>query len=195
VTADLPDGLLIRCMADESLLAQLLVEKFADHQPIYRQSEKMAREGIYISRQQLNKWMLRAGMALKPIYDLMLTAILESGNIFYDETPIKMLKPGKGKTHQAYMWVIAGGLSSNPAYRIYDFATNRRHINAATMLRHYSGVLHSDKYGAYEALARRETITWAPCWAHIRRKFIEAETGDPTLSRLGLKKDWRSFQA
>jgi hypothetical protein len=98
------------------------------------------------------------------------------------------------KTHQAYMWVIAGGLSSNPAYRIYDFATNRRHINAATMLRHYSGVLHSDKYGAYEALAKRETITWAPCWAHIRRKFIEAETGDPPFRDWVLKKSGDLFK-
>jgi len=90
-----------------------------------------------------------------------------------------MLSPGKGKTHQAYMWVLVGGKASNPEYRIYDFCTNRCHYNAAEMLKGYHGVLHSDKYGAYEALASKKQLIWCPCWAHIRRKFIEAESGDP----------------
>lgn len=96
-TADLPESLLTRCQADESLLADILVKKFADHLPLYRQSEIMNREGIYISRQTLCQWVLRAGMALKPLYNEMVGQILKSGNIFYDETPIQMLAPGKGK--------------------------------------------------------------------------------------------------
>jgi hypothetical protein len=89
-----------------------------------------------------------------------------------------MLAPGKGKTHQAYMWVLVGGASGNPSYRLYDFSINRCHENAATMLKNYRGVLHSNKYGAYEALAYKKQLVWCPCWAHIRRKFIEAESGD-----------------
>ena len=108
-TADLPEGLLNRCQADESLLADILVKKFGDHLPLYRQSEIMSREGIYISRQILCQWVLRTGLALKPLYNEMLVKVLESGNIFYDETPIDMLSPGKGKTHQATMWVLVGG--------------------------------------------------------------------------------------
>src|SRR5690606_37343802 len=77
-----------------------------------------------------------------------------------------------------------GGQSTDPAYRIYDFCTNRRHANAANMLKGYYGILHSDKYGAYEALASKKQLTWCPCWAHIRRKFIEAESGDPPF------RDW-----
>ncbi len=176
-TADLPESLLNRCQADESLLADILVKKFGDHLPLYRQSEIMSREGVYISRQILCQWVLRSGIALKPLYDEMIIQILKSGNIFYDETPIKMLAPGKGKTHQAYMWILVGGQSSNPSYRIYDFQTNRCHHHAAKMLKDYQGVLHSDKYGAYEALANQKKLIWSPCWAHIRRKFIEAETG------------------
>lgn len=177
-TAELPESLLNRCQADESLLADILVKKFGDHLPLYRQSEIMSREGIYISRQLLSKWVLRAGIALKPLYDEMLLHVLASGNVFYDETPIDMLDPGKGKTHQAYMWVLVGGKSANPSYRIYDFRTNRCHYNAAELLKGYHGVLHSDKYGAYEALANKKLLTWCPCWAHIRRKFVEAESGD-----------------
>lgn len=184
LTAELPDALLTRCQADESLLAEILVRKFGDHLPLYRQSEIMARSGVHISRQTLCQWVLRAGSALKPLYNEMLAQILKSGNIFYDETPVKMLAPGKGKTHQAYMWILVGGQSADPAYRIYDFCTNRRHANAANMLKGYYGILHSDKYGAYEALASKKQLTWCPCWAHIRRRFIEAESGDPPF------RDW-----
>jgi transposase len=184
VTAQLPDTLLDRCQADESLLADILVRKFGDHLPLYRQAEIMAREGIYISRQQLSKWLLRAGTALKPLYNELFTQLLATQNIFYDETPIDMLYPGKGKTHQAYMWTLVGGKSNNPGYRIYDFRTDRCHFNAAERLKGYHGILHSDKYGAYEALANKKLLIWCPCWAHIRRKFVEAQNGDPKF------RDW-----
>ena len=178
VTADLPESLLPRCQADESLLAELLVSKFCDYLPLYRQSEIFGREKVFISRQIMSQWTLRAAIALKPLYNVMLSLVLKSGNIFYDESPIMMLAPGTGKTHQAYMWVLVGGNSSDPGYRIYDFRTNRRHENAATMLKGYKGRLHSDKYGAYEALATQRGLVWCPCWGHVRRKFIEVESGD-----------------
>lgn len=187
-TAELPDSLLNRCQADESLLAEVLVKKFCDHLPLYRQSEIMARDRVFISRQILSQWTLRAGLALKPLYNELIKEVLKSDNIFYDETPVDMLAPGKGKVHQAYMWVIVGGRSSNPGYRIYDFSTNRRHYNAEKMLRGYSRVLHSDKYGAYESLANQKKLTWCPCWSHIRRKFIEAEVGDPVFREWVLRK-------
>ncbi len=179
VTASLPESLLTRCQADESFLADIIVRKFCDHLPLYRQSEIMSREGIKISRQILCQWVLRAGMALKPLYKVMLEQVLKSNNVFYDETPIDMLDPGKGKTHQAYMWVLVGGKAADPSYRIYDFCTNRCHYNAAELLEGYNGVLHSDKYGAYESLANKKQLIWCPCWSHIRRKFIEASSGDP----------------
>jgi transposase len=99
-----------------------------------------------------------------------------------------MLMPGKGKTHKAYMWVLAGGQSANPAYRIYDFQTSRCHHHATNMLKGYHGVLHSDKYGAYEALANKKELIWCPCWSHIRRKFFEAESGDLEFRNWVLRK-------
>jgi transposase len=74
--------------------------------PLYRQAEIMSRERINISRQILCQWTMRSSLALKPLYDLMITRILKSDNIFYDETPVSMLAPGRGKTKQAYMWVL-----------------------------------------------------------------------------------------
>lgn len=86
--------------------------------------------------------------------------------------------PGTGKTHQGYMWVIAGGREKDPPNRVYYFKTDRKHCNAVDLIGDYSGILHSDKYGAYEKLAAGKKIKWCPCWSHIRRKFFEAETGD-----------------
>ena len=187
-TAFLPEALLTRCQADESFLADLLVKKFADHLPLYRQSEILAREGISISRQILSQWVIRSSLALKPLYNEMSKQVLKSDNIFFDETPLDMLAPGKGKTHQAYMWVLVGGKAANPAYRIYNFRTNRCHRNAEEILKGYRGVLHSDKYGAYETLANQKQFIWCPCWAHIRRKFFDAEAGDPAFRAWVLRK-------
>lgn len=189
LVAPIPECLLNRCQADESLLADIITKKFADHLPLYRQAEMLAREGISISRQTLCQWLLRAGNALKPLYDEMVHKIIESGNIFVDETPISMQDPGKGKVTQAYMWVMVGGNERDPPYRIYDFYTNRKHANAEKLIEgSYNAVLHSDKYGAYEALANAKKIIWCPCWTHIRRKFFEAESGDPEFRQWVLRK-------
>lgn len=188
ITAELPDSLLTRCQADESFLADILTKKFADHLPLFRISEGLGREGIFISRQILAKWVVRTGLALKPLYEVMKSQILASGNAFIDEIPISMLDPGKGKTHQAYMWVMVGGKKVDPPYRIYNFRKDRSHNNAKELLCDFRGVLHSDKYGAYEKLANSKQLTWCPCWAHIRRKFIEAESGDLAFKQWVLRR-------
>lgn len=187
-TAPLPETLLNRCLADESFLADVMTKKFGDHLPLYRIAEMLSRDGIGISRQILSKWVVRVGHALMPLYEEMKTQLLKSGNIFIDETPINMLEGGKGKCHQAYMWILAGGHSAIPCYRVYSFQTNRNHCHAEDLLKGYHGILHSDKYGAYEKMAEKKQITWAPCWAHIRRKFVEAESGDPPFRDWVLRK-------
>jgi transposase len=188
VSADLPDSLLPKSKVDESFVADILVKKFADHLPLYRQAEMLAREGIQVTRQLLAQWVVKSGFALKPLYDKMAKLVLESNNVFVDEVPVDMLSPGKGSVQQAYMWVLVGGKQANPAYRIYNFRVDRRHIHAEKLLESYQGVLHSDKYGAYEKLATRKLFTWCPCWVHIRRKFFEAEGGDPEFRDLVLRK-------
>ena len=77
------------------------------------------------------------------------------------------------------MWVLVGGKSVDPAYRIYDFQKDRKHKHAAELLKGYQGIVHSDKYGAYEELAKKKQIIWAPCWSHIRRKFFESANDPP----------------
>jgi hypothetical protein len=74
------------------------------------------------------------------------------------------------------MWVLVGGQEKDPYYRIYNFKLNRNHEHALEILKDYNGVVHSDKYGAYEQMANKKLFVWCPCWSHIRRKFIESQT-------------------
>ena len=113
LTADLPDSLLPKCRADDSLLAEIVTKKFADHLPLTH-AEILGREGIKISRKLLSQWVIRSAIALKPLYDEMLKRVLSSKNIFIDETPVKLWEPEKCK--QAYMWVVVGGCEANPPY-------------------------------------------------------------------------------
>lgn len=192
--AELPESILNRCQADDSFLADLLVKKFADHLPLYRISEILGRENINVSRQLLSQWVLKSALALKPLYDEMQRQILSNDFIYIDESPVKMLDPGAGQTKFIYMWVLCGGQPDNPAYRVFNFRTNRQHSNAEQILKGFSGFLHSDKYGAYEVLAQRKQFTWCSCWVHIRRKFIEAEHGDPEFRKMVLEKIGNLFE-
>jgi transposase len=151
-TAELPDGIIPKCRADESLLAEIITQKFADHLPLYRIAERMERDGIGISHKLLSQWVIRCGMALKPLYNVMVAKILESQNVFIDESPVKL--QAKGQCDTAYMWVLVGGNESNPPYRAYDFRPDRRHDHVLEMLQGYRGVLHSDKYGVRHEVAQ-----------------------------------------
>jgi hypothetical protein len=154
--------------------------------PLYRICEELQRHRITISRKLLSQWVIRCGMALMPLYKEMKKLILQSGNIFIDETPVKIQE--KVKCNTGYMWVIVGGHGADPPYRIYDFRENRCHDNVIDILSDYRGNLHSDKYGAYERLGQLKIVNWCPCYSHIRRKFFEAETGDPIFRQWVLRK-------
>ena len=188
LTAPLPDSIIDRCPADESLLASVLTAKFADHLPLYRQVQMLRRSDVHISRQTLSKWVLSLAAGLAPLYEAMKTRVLGSGVVFVDESPISLQTPGKGHCKKAYMWVYAGGGGGDPPYRFFEFCTSRSHAHVEQTLEGYQGILHSDKYAAYEKLAKRETIQWCPCMAHVRRKFVEAEGGDSELRRRILRK-------
>ena len=191
LTAELPDSIISRCRADESFLAEILTRKFADHLPLYRISEILTRQGIGISRKLLSQWVVRIGLALKPLRNEMLKQILESKNIFVDETTVRFIEK---KSKQGYLWTICGGNASDPPYRIYNFTENRKHEHILQVLKSYKGVVHSDKYGAYLKLAQKNDIIWAPCWAHIRRKFFEAKIGDVSFKEWVLEKIQKLFK-
>jgi transposase len=186
LSSELPPTIFPKCRADDSLLAEILVKKFADHLPLYRISEILFRDGIGISRKLLSQWVVYCGNALTPLYNEMVKQVLLSGNIFVDESPINV--QSKSSVKKGFMWVIVGGNEENPPYRIYDFREDRKHENIFDILKDYKGVFHSDKYGAYVSLSKKENIMWCPCWVHIRRYFFEAESGDPEFRAWVLRK-------
>jgi len=185
-TAELPSSLIPRCRADESFLATIITQKYADHIPLYRISEMFERNGLKISRKLLSQWTTRIGLELEPLYKEIRRKIMSCQTLFIDESPLKM--QAKKKTKQVYMWVLA----SAEGYRLYDFRESRCHHHAFELLEGYKGVVHSDKYGAYALLAQQKKIIWSPCWAHIRRKFFEAQN-DPPFREWVLKKIQKLF--
>lgn len=179
IIASMLDSLLPKCRADESLLADIITRKFVDHLPLYRIAESFSRDGIAISRRLLSQWVLATGLALKPLYQTMKKRILESERIHIDESPVDIFD--SPKVRQGYMWVLVGGNSADPPYRYYEFYESRKHSHLEELIGSYKGIIHSDKYGAYETYIRKNGNTWCPCFAHIRRKFFEAEMGDLSL--------------
>jgi len=177
--ASMPDSILPKCRADDSLLAEIVTRKFVDHLPLYRLEEGFLRDQIFIHRRVLSQWVVSIGITLKPLYDVMKKRILEEDRLHIDETPVDLLD--SPKISQGYMWVLVGGVGADPPYRFYEFHEDRKHNHVEEMLGSYAGIIHSDKYGAYETFVRKHGNVWCPCFAHIRRKFYEAEVGDRPL--------------
>ena len=176
VTAPAQIGVLERSLADVSVLAGLLIDKFRYHMPLYRQHQRMEAAGIHLARSTLTDWVHRSVDLLRPIYDAQLASILTSRLLAMDETPIKAGRKAKGKLKQGYYWPVYGDHDEVA----FPYATSRGHDHVAKILGEYCGTLISDDYGAYEAYAaQREKVTRASCWAHVRRKFVEAEDVEP----------------
>ena len=176
VTAPAEPGVLERSLADVSVLAGLLIDKFRFHLPLYRQHQRMEAVGVHLARSTLTSWVHDTIDLLRPIYDAQLASILTSRVLAMDETPIKAGRKSKGKMKQGYFWPVYGDQDEVA----FPFATSRGHKHAVEILGEYCGTLISDDYKAYEAYAeKRDKVTRASCWAHVRRKFVDAEDVEP----------------
>lgn len=154
------------------LLAQVLVAKYADHLPLYRQEGIFERAGMAIARSTLAQWVGICGVQLQPLVDALKDELLAQPVLHADETPVAMLKPGNGKTHRAYLWSYCT-TAFNPAKAvIFDFAESRAGRHANDFLGNWRGTLVCDDYSGYKALFRLG-VTEAGCMAHARRKFHE----------------------
>ena len=154
------------------LLAQVLVAKYLDHQPLYRQEGIFARAGVAIPRSTLAQWVGACGVQLQPLVDALRQAMLERGVLHADETPVAMLVPGNGKTHRAYVWTYGTTSYDSLKAVIYDFAQSRAGENARCFLEGWRGKLVCDDFAGYKALFR-DGVTEVGCMAHARRKFHE----------------------
>ncbi len=171
-----PSAVFEKSYADVSLLAGLLVDKFVYHLPLYRQHLRLQAAGINLSRQTLTNLVTRTVDLLEPVYHSLLSSVMQSRVIAMDETPIKAgrVEPGKMKT--AYFWPVFGDKDEV----VFPFSTSRAHGTVREVLGRFTGTLLSDGYEAYARYAEREkSVVHALCWAHTRRKFIEAEQSHP----------------
>jgi transposase len=179
VTAPLPPTLQERCIATPALLAQVIVAKYCDHLPLYRQEQILARRhGINLPRQTLARWVELAAGWLKPVYQQIKTGVMAGGYVQLDETPIHYLEPGAGRALQGYLWT-----GSRPGGDVFfDWHTSRGAACLETVVPvDFRGTVQCDGYAAYEHLAARpgQAIKLAACWAHVRRKFNEALESSP----------------
>jgi len=154
------------------LLAQVLVAKFADPLPLYRQEAIFGRAGLAIARSTLGAWVGSCGVQLQPLVDALKADILGHRVVHADETPVQMLKPGTGKTHKAYLWAYAGGAFEDTKAVVYDFCESRAGENAKAFLGDWRGSLVCDDFSGYKQLMT-QGVTEVGCLAHARRKFFE----------------------
>src|SRR4051812_37317645 len=166
------------------LLAHVIVSKYADHLPLYRQERILAREGVAISRQTMCGWMATCAALLKPIYDAMVKAVLQSKAIQTDDTPVDVLDPGREGTRQGRMWIAIG--DRDHRYWVYDFTPDRSGDGPARFFKGYHGYFQADAYSGYDALFKSGKVIEVGCWAHARRKFHEARTTDPQRAHVAL---------
>ena len=173
----------------EALIAQVLVAKYADHLPLYRQAQIYARQGIQLDRSTLADWAGRAAWYLRPLREHILERLRRSQRLFADETTAPVLDPGRGRTKTGQLWAYArddrpwGG--DDPPMVAYVYAADRKGERAEAHLGDFAGILQVDGYGGYAALARRrQQISLAFCWAHVRRKFYELADTSPVATEV-----------
>jgi transposase len=172
----LPERPLPKCIAGPQLLAALIVAKFIDHIPAYRQSQMFKRMGVDLPDSTLVDWINRTGKLLKPLYDAHKRITLSASYLQADETPIGVLESNNpGSLHRGYHWVY-----HDPVKRLvmFDYRPGRGREGPKEILKNFKGHLQTDGYGVYEEFGNRAGITLLHCWAHARRKFAEAEESD-----------------
>ena len=194
IQAPAPAHLIEGGLPTEALVADVVVSKHADHLPLYRQSQILARSGVSIERSTLAQWVGAAAAELQPLHDHLLRLLLASPRLFCDETRCPVLDPGRGKTKTGFMWALArddrpwGG--NDPPAVAYTYAPGRGGEHAVKLLAGFTGILQVDGYSVYKQLgaptranqaqlgsAKTGPVTLAYCWSHLRRKFYTVFVG------------------
>jgi transposase len=183
VQAPAPSRPLARSNADASLLAHVLVSKYCDHLPLYRQSEIHARAGVQLSRSTLADWVGGAAQLLTPLAEAVRVHVLGADKVHGDDTPIRVLSPGRGTTKEGRLWIYANddrpAGNERPPAVWFTYTPDRKQAHPQEHLRNFHGVLQCDGYEGFERLCDRadqpepQRIRLASCWAHARRKFFD----------------------
>jgi hypothetical protein len=179
VQAPAPERPIDGGMATEALLAHVLVNKYSDHLPLYRQAQIFARQGITLDRSTLCNWVGRACWWLAPLHELLLRTVLASPMVFADDTTLPVLDPGRGRTKTGRLWCYAVDNRPwcGPGYpaAVYVYSKDRKGEHPQTHLCGFRGLLQVDGYAGFGGLLTGEDDgpQLAFCWAHVRRKFYD----------------------
>jgi len=188
-TAPLPPQPIPKSNASPGLLAHIAVSKYQDALPLFRQEAVLSRSGVEIPRNTLANWMIKAGCLIQPLLNLLEERLLAYPVMHCDETTVQVLKePDKNATSKSYMWVRVGEPPTQPI-RLFHYANSRRGSVACEMLDGYQGYLQTDDYAGYNAVTEKNAITQLGCWAHARRKFVDAQKATASKNRKSGKTD------
>ena len=183
VQAPAPERLIENGIPTEALVAHVLVAKYADHTPLYRQAQIYARQGITLDRSTLADWVGRAAFTLRPVHARLLEQLKQSTKLFADETTAPVLDHGRGRVKKGQLWAYARDerpwAGHAPPGVAYVYAPDRKHARPAEHLAGFRGTLQVDGYGAYTELAQRGDVVLAFCWSHVRRQFYDIQAKTP----------------
>ena len=166
-------------IAGAGLVSFVIVSKFADHLPLYRLEDILARYGVFLSRSTLCDWVRNAALVLEPLAELQKTLALQSPILWTDDTPVTVLGGKETGSSTGRFWVYIG--NAEHPYSVYDFTMSRARDGPAAFLKNYRGFLQADAYGGYDGifLGSNGGIVEVACWAHARRKFFDARSNAP----------------
>ena len=184
VTASKPMAPIEKGLPGPGLLAHVAVSKYADHQPLHRQTEMFQRQGITLSRRTMAGWMGQSAELLSPLYERMKAEVLASKVIQTDDTPVGVLDPALPRTRTGRIWTYVG--DGDHPYTVYDFTPDRSRDGPEAFLEDFRGYLQADAYSGYDKIYKDERVTEVACWAHTRRKFYEAQSSDLMRSMIML---------
>jgi transposase len=183
-----PERPIARGIAGPGLIAQIVVSKFGDHLPLYRQEDIFVRHGLHLSRSTLCDWVSAAAELLKPLYERQRRLALGSAVLWTDDTPVTVLVGGEEGSRQGRFWTYVG--DDEHPYAVYDFTMSRSRDGPQGFLQNFRGYLQADAYGGYDGvfLSPGSEIVEVACWAHARRKFFDARQSSPREAHQVL--DW-----
>ncbi|CAM5407001.1 Transposase OS=Eoetvoesiella caeni OX=645616 GN=DFR37_10888 PE=4 SV=1 [Eoetvoesiella caeni] len=182
--APAPSRPIARSFAGPGLLSHVVVAKYLDHQPLYRQCQIYERENVSLSESTVGDWVGGVHALLRPLIDALQRHVFAADKLHTDDTPIKVLAPGSGKTREARLWVYArddrpSGDTAAPAVWL-RYSPDRRGLHPQTHLKDYVGILQADAFAGYDKVYATGRVIEAACWAHARRKFYDIHVKDAT---------------
>jgi transposase len=193
--APMPSMPITRGLAGPGLLAHVLISKYCDHLPLYRQSEMFARDGIDLDRSTLAGWVGQCASLMRPLIDALAKNVMASSVLHGDDTPVPVLNPGRGRTKEGRLWAYVRDerpfCGPAPPAAIYFYSSDRKGCRPQAHLKDFTGVLHADGYAGFNRLFETGRIAEAACWAHVRRKFfdvfeaIKSPIAEEALKRIG----------